>query len=511
MPFPRIFQPRVECRITFVFLLLFTGPPVLSAAPGEAKPVRVLVFTKTQAYRHASIPAGIAALVGMAGKEGWKVDATEDAGRFTDSGLANYDVVVWLNTTGDVLNPEQQAAYERFHRSGKGTVAIHAGGADTEKTGWPWYREMMSVAFKSHPRIQNGSLVVHDRTHPSTFLLPHRWEHVDEWYNFDGMPAGVHVLIGIDEQSYEAGKDAMTPAFGSHPLAWYRDFDGGRFFYTALGHTVEDYTEDRRFLAHVAGGIGWAAARLPNPVVIDRGGTARIFREFDGASTNGVWEKQFPPASPKFTYEVTPGFLLMHNDEPSRVNQHIVRRGVSIDPRRPYAIEGRFVIHGPLHPRQANSFAVNFNVSGQDGDAAPVSTWSLNVDLHGDGLPPGDDWSLAGLRGTRGAVIKFMGFSRGVFAEIGHIECDWGSPETTYGFRILVNASLNGRYRDRLVSATFTEGSTELEKFQVDYSAFPYQPDPSRSVRFGFNTHGAAWSVSHLNLYYLDVLRRNDP
>src|SRR5882757_7196342 len=268
-------------------LLLFSSYTVPALA--KSAPPKILIFSKTQAFRHDSIPAGIAAIKGVGAKLGWQVDATEDPGQFTDSNLGKYDVVVWLNTSGNVLDPAQQAAYERFHRSGKGTVAIHEGGTDTEREGWPWYRKLASVLFVAHPPIQKATLKVWDRTHPATVMLPPKWEHTDEWYNFDAAPADAHVLIDVDENSYSPGPDAMHGHVGSHPIAWYKEFDGGRYFYTELGHRRRLYDGHSfsfpRDRSHRMG-----RGQGSDPVVMDTDGPAAvILKEFDGTSPNGIW------------------------------------------------------------------------------------------------------------------------------------------------------------------------------------------------------------------------------
>jgi type 1 glutamine amidotransferase len=465
---------------------------VHTQALAKSTPPKVLVFSKTQDFRHSSIPAGIAAIKEMGAQRGWQVEDTEDAGQFRDANLRKYDVVVWLNTSGNVLDSTQQGAYERFQRSGKGTVAIHEGGTDTEREGWPWYRKLASVLFVSHPPVQKATLKVWDRTHPATVMLPPKWEHTDEWYNFDAVPADAHILMGVDESSYNPGPDGMQGHVGSHPIAWYKEFEGGRYFYTALGHTAEDYTTDQLFLAHVAGAIEWAAGKAPNPVVMDTEGPAAvILREFDGTSPNGVWERQ-APSEPTFKYAVGPNQLDMYYSSP--FNQHLVRRGMAIDPRRPYAVEGKFTIPAPLSDIGSNSFCFNLNVAGPDGDLSNVNTWSLNVDLHRTG----------------GAVMKFMGFHDGKFSDLGEIETGWGAANTEYSFRVYVNADLDGQYQDNWVSAVVKKDDTELEKFTVNYSSFPYQPDRTKKVRFGLNTHGANWTLKNLKIYYLDVPKKPD-
>ena len=235
-----------DTRMLLWILLLATLP---------AEPLDVLVFSKTVEYRHDAIPDGTRAIVALGEKHRWTVAATEDASRFTDEYLARFDVIVFLMTTGDVLDEAQQGAFERFVQSGKGYVGIHAA-SDTEYD-WPWYGNLVGAYFTSHPEIQEATYDVEDRSHPATKHLPERWTRVDEHYNFDRNPRpNVHVLLALDESSYENEKDAM----GDHPAAWYHEVDGGRAFYTALGHTKESYA-DQAFLRHLEGAITWAAAK----------------------------------------------------------------------------------------------------------------------------------------------------------------------------------------------------------------------------------------------------------
>ncbi|MFO0827545.1 MAG: ThuA domain-containing protein [Phycisphaerales bacterium] len=233
----------------------------LTPEPPAATP-RVLVFSKTAGFRHASIPDGIAAIREL-GKDGgvtlFEVDATEDAASFTDDNLKKYAAVVWLSTTGDVLDAGQQAAFERYIKSGHGYVGVHAA-SDTEYD-WPWYAKLVGAYFKGHPDIQKATIKVEDRNHPSTSMLPERWERTDEWYSFRENPRmQVHVLASLDETTYKPAALAM----GDHPVAWYHEYDGGRAWYTALGHTVESYSEPL-FRQHLLGGITWAAKLGPAP------------------------------------------------------------------------------------------------------------------------------------------------------------------------------------------------------------------------------------------------------
>jgi glucose/arabinose dehydrogenase/PKD repeat protein len=224
------------------------------APPAAAAPFTALVFSKTAAFRHDSIPAGITAIQQLGATNGFTVEATEDANAFTDANLARFQVVIWLSTTGDVLNPTQQATFERYIRSGRGFAGIHAA-ADTEYD-WPWYGSLVGTYFASHPANQQATVKVEDPAHPSTATLPARWSRLDEWYNFRTNPRGaVHVLASLDETSYAPGAGAMG---ADHPTAWCQNFDGGRSWYTGGGHTIESFS-DPAFRAHLLGGIRTAA------------------------------------------------------------------------------------------------------------------------------------------------------------------------------------------------------------------------------------------------------------
>ena len=235
------------------------APPSVDApaAPAPARE-RLLVFSKTAAFRHDSIPDGIACVRELLG-ERYEIDATEDAAAFTPANLARYKAVVFLSTTGDILDADQQKAFERFIHLGGGFAGIHAA-ADTEHT-WPWYGKLVGAYFKTHPNIQEALVRVEDRTHPSTAMLPENWRRTDEWYVYKTNPRGeVKVLANLDTSTITGetmGKD--------HPIAWFHDFEGGRAWYTGGGHTKESYREPL-FRAHIKGGILWATGAEAAPV-----------------------------------------------------------------------------------------------------------------------------------------------------------------------------------------------------------------------------------------------------
>jgi type 1 glutamine amidotransferase len=227
--------------------------------PGGPTPVTpgfaILVFSKTEGFRHDSIPAGIAAIRQQGSTRGFSVDATEDGAAFTDDNLARFKVVVFLSTTGDVLNAPQQSAFERFVRRSGGFVGVHSA-ADTEYD-WPFYGALLGAYFAGHPDIQNATIQIEDASHPSTASLPRTWMRRDEWYNFQRNPrGGVTVLATIDERSYSGG--TMAP---DHPIMWSHTYEGGRAWYTAGGHTQESFSEPL-FVDHVGRAIVWAAGGI---------------------------------------------------------------------------------------------------------------------------------------------------------------------------------------------------------------------------------------------------------
>jgi type 1 glutamine amidotransferase len=214
-----------------------------------------LVFSKTTGFRHDSIPNGIAAISELGATNGFNVDATEDSRLFTDQNLASYRVVIFLSTSGTVLDNEQKSAFQRYIESGNGYAGIHSA-SDTEYD-WEWYGRLVGAFFRSHPSIQPAKIQIEDPDHPSTAPLPQVWERTDEWYNFRTNPRGsVRVLATIDESSYSGGD------MGDHPMAWCHDVTGGgRSWYTAFGHTEASYDESL-FRQHLLGGILTAAGAL---------------------------------------------------------------------------------------------------------------------------------------------------------------------------------------------------------------------------------------------------------
>ena len=283
---PAMTRKPSRSRLRSAFLSLAIAMVVMLAlAPGwspAADPAyKVLVFSKTAGFRHSSIPNGIQAIRDLGAANNFTVDATEDAAAFSGTNLAQYRAVVFLLTTGDVLNDGQQAAFESYVRGGGGYVGVHSA-SDTEYQ-WPFYGGLVGAYFHSHPAIQQATVRVEDRAHASTSHLGNDWVRTDEWYNFQANPRNdVHVLARLDEGTYSGGN------MGDHPIAWCKTYQGGRSWYTAGGHTEQSYAEPS-FRSHLLGGIRYAAGMTDADCRPETGYTSL----FNGANTNG-WSQAGP-------------------------------------------------------------------------------------------------------------------------------------------------------------------------------------------------------------------------
>ena len=222
----------------------------LSAAAARPPP-RVLVFSKTAGFRHDSIPTAVAALQRLGAQEGMKVDHSEDPADFNEKNLKRYRAVVFASTTGDVLDAAQQAAMESFVRAGGGYVGVHAA-ADTEYD-WPWYGELVGAWFKGHPPGLQTTRVVFEH---DGVPVGAAWTVTDEIYNYRSNPRNaVRVTATVDERDYQGGTMGAD-----HPIAWCHSYDGGRAWYTGLGHDAKLYA-DPQFEAQLRRGLRYATRK----------------------------------------------------------------------------------------------------------------------------------------------------------------------------------------------------------------------------------------------------------
>lgn len=244
---------RLSCLLLFIQLF--------SLSAFSQKQFKALLVTTTAGWHHQALHYGVVALQQLAQRNEFTIDLFEDPGSFTDKKLEQYQVVIFLHTTGNIFDSAQQKVMERFIQSGKGYVGIHSA-SDTEYD-WEWYTRLVGRMFYIHPPTQTARLVVQDKNFPGLqgFANGRLW--TDEWYQFGPEKVeGLQYLLAVDEESYNPKVPAgpkKTDGMGRfHPIAWYHDFDGGRSFYTALGHVPAIFGE-ADFLQHLYAGIRWAA------------------------------------------------------------------------------------------------------------------------------------------------------------------------------------------------------------------------------------------------------------
>jgi hypothetical protein len=239
------------------------------ALPAELSAPAVLLFTKTNGFRHEEgIPAGVALIESIAKESGWSVFHTESGAAFTPEHLARFAVVVWHQVSGDVLDDAQKAALKSWLENGGGWVGIHGAGGDGSYV-WQWYvNDLVGAQFIGHPmgpQFQEAKLVVEDRSHPATAQLPESFVHDEEWYSFDQSVRGkgYRVLATVDESTYQPrlrflGQEKDLRMGADHPVVWSHCVGRGRTFYSALGHQAKSYQEPE-MKSLLAGAIAWAA------------------------------------------------------------------------------------------------------------------------------------------------------------------------------------------------------------------------------------------------------------
>ena len=238
----------------FLFIIMTVCVADVSCNQKVNKQVKILIFTKTLGYRHASIENGIAMFKKLGQENGFKIDTSENSDAFTDSNLKKYSAIVFLSTTGELLDYAQQTSLKRYIEAGGGFMGIH--GASGAEYNWPWYGKLVGAWFESHPpQLQSGKINLKDISNAIVQGLPSSWSTIEEWYNFKSLSPDIHVLATVDENTYTGGKHGSN-----HPIFWYHAFDGGRSFYTALGHRPESY-EDPIFVTHILGGLKYVIGK----------------------------------------------------------------------------------------------------------------------------------------------------------------------------------------------------------------------------------------------------------
>jgi len=246
---------------TTKYLLLLLLVVSTSSTLKAQKQFKALIVTTTNGWHHESLHSGVIAIKELATRNFFDAVLFEDPGSFNDKFLQQFQVVILLNTTGDIFNPEQQKVFERFIQSGKGYVGIHSA-SDTEYE-WEWYTKLVGRMFHIHPAVQTAKMQILDSTFPGLQDFEHGKLWTDEWYEFTAAKTpGLHDILAVDETTYNPKADwGAKKGVGMgkvHPVAWYHNYDGGRSFYTALGHVPANFSNEA-FLNHLYAGILWAA------------------------------------------------------------------------------------------------------------------------------------------------------------------------------------------------------------------------------------------------------------
>ena len=249
--------------ITISFILFFIVAVMHSKnmKPGYQRNLKILVFFKSVEYQHESVPEALNMMKELAIQNKWIIKLTEDSVVFTSENLHLYDVIVFLLTGGDILDDGGKEALKEYIHTGGGLVTIHTGPYTMQE--WPWFNNLVGACFIGHPPVQQGKLIIEDLTHPSTGFLDDTvmlW--TEEWYSFDRSPrSSAHVIMSVDENSYDVDDnrwfEGVIQRMGDHPVAWYHDNEGGRFFQTALGHEASAY-QNEFMRKHIVGAILWA-------------------------------------------------------------------------------------------------------------------------------------------------------------------------------------------------------------------------------------------------------------
>lgn len=242
-----------------IFLIIISF--VSFNSPIFSQQFNALLFTKTNGYHHESIIEGVSVVRQLAKEHYFTLEWHENAEVFNDQKLEEFDLIIFLSTSGNILNDNQKNAFVKFIQSGKGFVGIHSA-SNTEEE-WDWYTKMIGRIFHIHPDIQTGELSVHDSNFPGMERMPKSFYWTDEWYEFtEEKIEGINYLLTVDENTYNPiaeWDDREGSGMGEfHPISWYHEYDGGRAFYTSLGHMPATYN-DILFQQHIYGGIYWAA------------------------------------------------------------------------------------------------------------------------------------------------------------------------------------------------------------------------------------------------------------
>lgn len=247
-------------KIKYIFTLLIIFSLINKNL--TAQQFKALLVSKTAGWHHESIIEGVTAIKKLGENNFFDVVWKQDAIKITDKFMEQFQVIIFLNTTGDIFDSSEQKVMERFIQSDKGYVGIHSA-SDTEYD-WEWYTKLVGRMFHIHPTIQTAKLKLTNNKFPGLLGFADDKLWTDEWYEFGPEKIkGLNYILAVDESSYNPkadwGSNKKGNGMGSfHPIAWYHNYDGGRSFYTNIGHMPTDYSNNA-FLDHLYAGIFWAA------------------------------------------------------------------------------------------------------------------------------------------------------------------------------------------------------------------------------------------------------------
>mgnify|MGYP000064795181 CR=1 FL=1 len=249
-----VMSKRVAVTLVGLFLIASTSS-YAQRLQGNQEQFQVLLFTKSLDYQHLSVPSGVQMFKELSQDNHFGLTWTEQADFFdVQEQLNAMDVIVFMNTSGDILNDNQRRALQDYIHQGGNFVAIHS--ASFTMMEWPWYVELVGGVWNRHPNPGISTAVINneDPNHPATAHVPNKWVFTEEWYNYLELSDNIEVVLTVDETTYVGGK---MPDY--HPIAWYQDdFEGGRSFHTGLGHPEGIY-ENPAYRQHILGAVWWAA------------------------------------------------------------------------------------------------------------------------------------------------------------------------------------------------------------------------------------------------------------
>lgn len=224
--------------------------------------IKVLNFQADNGFQHESKKIGLQMIEDLGETNHWQVITSIDTAYITAKNLATFDVIVFNNNCGNkgpIFSTAQHQVLQNYIKNGGGFVGIHCAGAiwKEEVAFQKWYEKLIGTRLEKHPKVQQAKLFVEDNTHIATSHLSKEWVLTDEWHTFSYNPRKkVNVLLSLDEDSY-TGTPKMQ---GDHPFTWYQYFDGGRSFFTSLGHTIDIY-KNKNYQKLIKGGILWASGQ----------------------------------------------------------------------------------------------------------------------------------------------------------------------------------------------------------------------------------------------------------